>query len=77
MHGVDFGQVSSQRAPVAHLYPADGLHAGGGLHERCVACCFPRILVDREGEGSVRGDREGLSQGERERGEERDEGVGQ
>ena len=44
MHGVDFGQMSTQSPPGPHLDAADRFHIGRGLHQRSVAGLFPRVL---------------------------------
>ena len=53
MHGVDFGEMTAQGPPGAHLYPADGLHRARGLSQCRVARGLPTILFyqqRREGE---------------------------
>ena len=44
MHGVYFGQMSTQSPPGPHLDTTNSLHIGRGLHQCSVAGLFPRVL---------------------------------
>ena len=48
MHGVDFGEMTAQGPPGAHLYPADGLHGARGLSQCRVARSLPTILIEQQ-----------------------------
>lgn len=47
MHGIDFGQVTSQSTSRTHLYSTDGFQAGRRLFQVRVACSFSCILRKR------------------------------
>ena len=44
MHGVDFGQMSTQSPPGPHLNTTNSFHIGRGLDQCSVAGLFPRVL---------------------------------
>ncbi len=45
MHGIDFGQMSSQSSPAPHLDPADRLEGARRLGQARVAGRLPCILI--------------------------------